>query len=286
MKRSRQWFLWGMAAVMATVCAGHLMAAESGLEAAARKLMEAVGNGKTVEVLKAAKALKDAGFAYQESLLAPREGIIDCKDRRDQLQVLVGIYSTDMNYAAYFGKSKAVRDLDEFVHKDVMERMLVRPKIKVNFHDPGLDRRIYEAADVDQAALDARFAEIEAMFEKLVKSARRDPDVLDYMVDRLFGAALEFIYLSCRLSLGSPGGEQLIPVFNLATARIDTVLPVLEALKEPALQASLMRTERIMCLNAVKDIIQKKGGRLAEDDLRRILSLVEPIRESYVAKCK
>jgi len=47
-----------------------------------------------------------------------------------------------------------------------------------------------------------------------------------------------------------------------------------------------MRTERVMFLNAVRNVIRKKSGNLDAVDLQGILALVEPIRNTYVAKCK
>jgi len=262
-----------------------LMTKDSELMIAARKLMETVGNGKWAELLKATRCMKEAGLSFQEGLLTPREGVIDCKDRGHQMQVLVGIYMTDVNYAAAFGKVDIESATAQFLNRDVSERLAVRPKIGFISPDLSSQKQFWEGDHADEATWDAFFAEVQATIEKSIRAAEKDRDVMGYVVDRLYGNAIESMYLSCKLSLGAPSGEKLIPVFNTVTARIDMVLPALEALKDPELKTWFQQTKRVVFLNAVKDIIRKKGGNLTATDVKDILALVEPIRNSYIAKC-
>lgn len=286
MKGARRWISVVVAVIVVFGFSCPLMALDADVKLAVQKLREAAGDGKWAELAKANVLFKESGLTYQESLRAPQEGVIDCKDRRDQLQVLVGIYMFDVQYAAVFGKRDAAAETLRFVQKDVMERLELRPKIKIEFVDPAVEKRYFEGDPANMANREALFAQIQANFDAMIKAAENDPELLDYLVDQFFGVAVEFTYLSSKLALGAPGGEKLIPLFNMATARIDTVLPVLDALQSRKLQALMHRTERSLFLNAVKTIIAKKGGNLDATDLRNILILVEPVRNSYVAKCK
>jgi hypothetical protein len=284
MKAAHKWLLHAGAVIAVLIAPCALPAQDSDLAIAARKLMESAGNGKAAEAAKATMVLKVSGLSYQEGLLAPREGVIDCKDQRDQLPVLYGMYMVDFAYAAAYGKRDTAAATAELARKDVVERLAVREKVGAPV-DPASIQKFLDGDLTDQASWDALFAQMQANHERIVKVAEKDPAVMTFMVDRYFGAAVEWMYLSCKLSLGAFTGKKLIPVFNAATAQIDLVLPVLEALKDPYEQTLFVRSKRIDFLNACKEIIQKKGGNLTADDLNDILKLVEPIRSSYIAKC-
>lgn len=275
-----------MVVIMALAAPCSLMAQDSDLVIAARKLMNTLGNGKAAEFSKSIKLVKAAGLSYQKDLAAPRDGVIDCKDRGGQLQVLVGIYWTDWGYAFLFGKRDEAVAIHGFVHKDAIDRLSVRPKIKASDIDPAVEKRLFEATAAKETDYDALYADEQAEIERLIKAGEKDPDLMSYVVDVFYGSALEFMYLSCKLSLGAPGGEKLIPIFNSMSAQAEALLPTLESIRDPKLQALLRSTERIRFLGAVKDILQKKGDKLTADDLKGILKLVEPVRNSYIAKCK
>lgn len=286
MKDARKWFSGVVVVVVALIIPCSLMAQDSDLVMAARKLMQSVQNGKAAEWSKSVKLLKEAGLTYQNGLLAPREGVVDCKDRRDQLQVLLGIYGTDYWYAFLFGKRDEVVALHAFLHNEVTDRLAVRSKIDPSPVDPILERRSDQEEPGDQALMDAKLANIQTYVEKTIKAAEKDPELMDYTVDRFFGGLVEFIYLSSKLSLGAPGGKKLIPVFNSITARINALLPALGFVSDRRLKESLERTETVGFLKDIKAIIEKKGGDLTVKDLKGILKLVEPVRNAYIAKCK
>lgn len=286
MRASCKRFLGLMVAILAMVAPSPLLAEDSDLMNAARKLMEAAGDGKVAEILKTTRILKDAGLSYQGDLVAPQAGVLDCKDRKDQFQVLFGIYLFDCNYAILFGKKEIGAGTLQFARDEVFQRMTVRPKVGAFFAKPALSRRFMEGDPADESNWNALFTDVQANYERIIRDAEKDPDLLDFMVDRLFGEVLECMYVSCKLSLGAPGGEKLIPVFNAASSRIDLILPLLDSLKDPELETLFKRSERLVFLNAVKEIIRKKGGNLDAADLRNILILVEPVRKSYTAKCR
>jgi hypothetical protein len=286
MKRARTWWTGVAVMILAAVVPCSVVGQESDLAVAAWALMESAGNGKTAEAFKADRVYREAGLSFQEELLAPREGVIDCKDRTHQLAVLSGIYMADVGYATAFGKKDLALAIDQVARKDLMERMTVRPKLAIQNVDPTVNLRLLEGDPTSQANWDAVYSQVQADMDRMIKAAGKDPEMLAYVIDRIFGGALECIYLSSKLGLGSSGGEKLIPVFAAATARIDLLLPVLNVLKTPEMKASVQSAERARLLGSVKDIIQKKGGKLSADDLGAILKLVEPIRSSYIAKCK
>lgn len=286
MRASCKWFLGLMVAILAMVAPSPLLADDSDLMSAARKLMAAAGDGQVAEILKTTRTLKDAGLSYQADLVAPKTGILDCKDRKDQLQVLLGIYLFDCNYAILFGKKEIGAETLQFARDEVFQRLTVRPKLGNFFAGPAVSRRFMEGDPMDASNWNALFADAQANYERIIRDAEKDPDLLDFMIDRLFGEFLECAYVSCKLSLGAPGGDKLRPVFNAASSRIDLVLPVLDSLKDPGLQTLLHRDQRSTLLNAVGRILEKKGGQLDEADLRNILILVEPVRKTYLAKCR
>jgi len=291
MKKLQVRFLSAIVAILVMGGACSLLAQQSPAQdsellAAARKLMAAAGDGQVAEILKMTRILKDAGLSYQAELVASRTGILDCKDRKDQYQVLLGIYLFDSNYAVLFGKKEIAAETLQFARDEVFQRLTVRPKLGNFFARPAISKQFMEGDPADASNWNALFADVQANYERIIRDAEKDPDLLDFMVDRLFGEFLECTYLSCQLSLGSPGGEKLRPVFNSASARIDLVLPVLDSLKDPELQTLLHRDQRTALLNAVESIIEKKGGRLDEADLRNILILVAPVRKTYLAKCR
>jgi len=140
---TRTRFLGLMAVILAWLAPGLLSAQTSDLKTTARMLLEAVGNGKAAELIKEINSLKAAGLSYQPGLLAPREGAVECKDRRDQLQVLLGIYTVDLTYAFYFGKAGEAEAIHAFTRAEVLDRLAVKPKLKGGYLEPKLEKRFF-----------------------------------------------------------------------------------------------------------------------------------------------
>jgi len=269
-------------AVLTVTCT--LAAQDSDLTVTAGKFTDAFGQGKATAMRISKDLLRDSGLSYQESLAAPQEGVVDCKDPREQLQVLTGIYWHDIGYAGLFGKADKAMATREFVLKEVVERLAVRPKLHIEAGSTELWRKYVENPG-DEANRDALYKVASTEIEALIESAAKDRDVMDFLVDRMYGATLEFIYVSCKLSLGAPSTEKLIPIYNSIAVRMDEMTAILESIKDPKLQGLTKSKERTQLCVAVSGIIKKKNGNLSADDLRSILKLVEPVRDSYLKKC-
>ena len=76
-----------------------------GLKQGADKLDALIGESECKALMQNVGLFKQAGLSYQPSLMVPVEGVIGCKDK-EQLRILMGMYTFDANYALLFGKKK------------------------------------------------------------------------------------------------------------------------------------------------------------------------------------
>lgn len=240
-------------------------------------------NGR--EIMHNVKLYKEAGLAYQPSLTAPLQEILRCKSK-EQLRVLLGVYTFDANYALLFGKKKEFIATNQLLRKTIPERLDMAGKIKVKTFTPKEFRRILDNPnDPANRALYSKLA-----MDNLalwIQAAQTDQEILDVLVDAFYGATIEGLYVACKLALGAGSGGKLRALFNEQTRRMGATQQMLEIYADnPELAKLVERGQRQAVLKPVLSLLRAKKGALSQADLKKLLSLVEPERNNVIAKCK
>jgi hypothetical protein len=262
-----------------TVVAGDA----NGLEEQSEKLAAVLNEGQIRQIGDNVGMFKKAGLSYQSSLVVPVEGVVACKDKK-QLRILLGMYTFDANYALLFGKKQEFA-ATEGLRRDIPDRLNLRGKVKFTTFTPDELKKVLDNPD-DPGNRDIYVKNASANIHDMVEASKSDREIADLFLDFSYGAVLQSLYVSSRLALGAGPGEQLVAIFNEQAARLDKFEEILAAYAEnPDLETRADRSQRERVLQPVAEVLKTKKGNLAEADVVKILSLVEPERSKLVGKC-
>jgi hypothetical protein len=286
MKLAKSWFV----IISAFLCltAGTVLAADKAqeLKQESKKLEAVVNESQMWETADRVEVelFKKAGLSYQPSLVVPVEGVVGCKDN-EQLRILTGMYTFDANYALLFGKKQEFAAANG-LRNDVPDRLNLRDKLKFKTFTPDELKKVLDNPD-DPANRDLYVKYAAANFHDMLEASKSDPEMLALFLDAGYGAIVEGLYVSSKLALAAGTGEKLVALFNEQAVRLDKLHQALVAYAgDPELDALAKRAQRERVLRPVSEILKSKKGNLAEADVTKILSLIEPERSKVVGKCK
>ncbi len=266
--------------------AGVALAADKAqvLKQAPEKLESVLNESQLRETVDKVGLFKKAGLSYQPSLVVPVEGVVGCKNK-EQLRILLGMYTFDTNYALLFGKKQEAAAANSLL-SDIPDRLNLRGKLKFKTFTPEELKKVLDSPDdPTNRTLYVRYAA--ANIHDMLEASKSDQEMLPLFLDVAYGGVVESLYVACKLALAAGTGQKLVAVFNEEAARLDKLDQALEAYAEdPELDALVKRAQREPVLRPVAEILKTKKGNLTKADVVKILSLLEPQRSKVVGKCE
>jgi len=287
MNIGKTWLAAMVTALCLSLTAGTGLAADKAqvLREQSEKLLKSlVTESKMKSAVEDVNLFKQAGLSYQPSLVVPLEGITECKDKQ-QLQVLMGLYNFDANYALLFGRKQEFAKAYE-LRNDIPGRLNLMGRFTFKrFTSEEIEKILNNPDDTANYSLHAKY--VAANLHDMLEAAKTDPEMLDLFTDFGYGTVIEGLYIACKLSLAAGTGEKLVPLFNEQTARLGMLWQGLDAYAaDPELDALAERPQRELIIKPVTEILKTKKGNLAEADIKKILSIIEPARNKAAFKCK
>lgn len=284
MKLRKSW----VAIMAAVLCltAGTILAADKAqvLKQAFDKLDPVLNESQLKDMADKVGLFKKAGLSYQPSLIVPVEGVVACKNK-EQLRILMGMYTFDTNYALLFGRKKEFAAANG-LRDDIPARLNLKGKWKLRTFTPDeIEKVLANPDDPASRALFAKYAAASA--HDMIEAARSDQEMLALYLDLGYGAIVQSLYVASKLALAAGTGPNLVALFNEQAARVNRVSQALAAYAgNPELDAFVKRAQRERVLKPVAGILKAKNGNLARADVEKILSLVGPERGKIVGKCE
>jgi hypothetical protein len=287
MKLGKMWFVGVAAILWLFMTVGTVLAKEKTevLREQTENLLESlVTESRMKGAAENVDLFKKAGLSYQPSLVVPLQGVIECKDKQ-QLQVLMGMYNFDANYALLFGRKQEFAKAYE-LRNDIPGRLnLIGRFTFKRFTSDEIEKILNNPDDIANRSLYTKY--IGANMHDMLDAAKTDPEMLDLFLDFSYGTVIEGVYVVCKLSLAAGTGEKLVAVFNDQTARLDMLWQALEAYEaDPELDALVERSQRERIIKPVAEILKTKKGNLEETDVKQILSIIEPERNKVTFRCE
>lgn len=278
-------------ALMVVVALGLLAGAAAAADKAqvlkdgADKMESLICEGEGRAMAQKLGLFKQAGLAYQSSLMTPLEGVLECKSA-EQLRILFGVYAFDGNFALLFGKKKEYLATEALLRKDLIDKLKLGGKVKLQGMTADELKRVAEAPE-DPANRDLFIKYTFINVHNMIAQSATDPEVMDLMVDSTYGAAIEGLYVACKLALGAGGGDKLVALFNEQASRLGKAQQIVDAYAgNQELAALADKDQRQKVLQPILALLKEKQGNLAEADIQKILALVEPERLALVKACQ
>ena len=107
------------------------------------------------------------------------------------------------------------------------------------------------------------------------------------MVDEFYGTIVEGIYVVCKLALNENlGRKKIVALFNGLQESLEGFAKVEGIFAgDEYFEKIFEKTEREEVLNPIQSLLKTKGGKLGVEDVKKILAIIEPIRNQVIRKC-
>lgn len=232
------------------------------------------------ELTRKLELIKDADLTFQKSLTVPVLDILDCKSK-EELPQLLGIYIFDTNYAMLFDRRKEVTESWETVlrialHGEFGVAMLPAADLKEMLDNPS-----------NPQMRGKLISNIRMQVTDILKRAREKPEFLEVVVDEFYGTIVEGLYIVCKLALNEDlSGKKMVDLFNGLQqslggyAKIEGIFA-----GDESFEGMLKKGERAKVLDPINTLLKTNSGKLKVEDLKKILSIIEPIRKQVIRKC-
>ena len=237
------------------------------------------------ELMKKVRLIKDAGLTYQNSLTAPVSDLLDCKSK-EELRLLLGIYIFDTNYAMVFDKRKEVQEAWGLGFQKTMEQLALHGEFGVAML-PGADLKEMLENPMKQELRSVLIEDVLRQVRAILKRAREKPEFLEVVVDEFYGTILEGIYVVCKLSLNENlSGRKMVALFNGLQESLEGFVKVENLFAgDEYFEKMFEKGEREKVLGPILSLLKTNDGKLSVENVKKILSIVEPIRNRVVRKC-
>ena len=223
-------------------------------------------------------ALRKAGFSYEKHLVVPGDVDLSCKSR-DERAVVAGMRSMDWDYAVFFGQPAE------------QGRVCILPYTKGHrrIDSPPLQEKEWVSIQTDPASPEAREILLRRSVDfqrKMLQESRKNPDALEALGARLYGATLESLYITTILVLAAEESDSLEYLKKLQAgnfARQNKIFDVL--LRNRQLGSQEYFRERAALVTRVQQLLEKRQGRPRLKDLAAVVEIIQPERDHFLAPC-
>ena len=214
--------------------------------------------------------IKEIGLSYDSAIpLSTDAGMLPGKTR-DQLYILWGMYSADLAYALDFQK-----------RADAIVAIMLRVEDIVEFSSSTIRD---DPSFKNHPKKRARFA------YSLAVAAEKDTAFRPALVCGFYGATLEAFYILSRLGLASGISADYLALLNDYLPRLDIAKEMLDAygsaIPKGGPYVELVRildtVEKGKVIESIMNVFKSARGKLRENDLRVIISIVEKVRAPYL----
>lgn len=220
--------------------------------------------------------MRKAGFTYQKQLIVPTDVDLACKSKGER-NIIAGMRGTDWEYAFLFGESVHV---DNRLNVHVAGNTFLPPPLR----DEDWTKVQKNPGSRDSCEILVRHS---IHFQrKLLEAARNNPALLEVLGARLYGEALETLYITSILVLAAEESHSL----DSLTALHMVIFEHQEAILEVLLRSKHLGThtrfqEQAALVKHVVKLLRKNKGQPSSKDLGQVLEIIKPERDYYLTPC-
>jgi hypothetical protein len=237
------------------------------------------------ELLRRTNLIKEADLTYQKSLTVPVSDMLDCKSK-EELRLLLGLYLFDTNYSMIFDKRKEFQESWESGFQKTMEKLAMYGEAGVAMLPAGDLREMLDNPR-DRRLVDVIINDIKRQVTAILNKARKDPVFIEVVVDELYGVILEGLYVVSKLALNEDlSSKQMVNLFKWLQQHMEGYEQIVDVFTgDKYFEEMFDRSQRENVLNPIHNILKANKGKLSVEDVKKVLSIIEPIRNQLVRKC-
>ena len=183
-----------------------------------------------------------------------------------------------------------------FDSEETRELFALFDKVDENFLEAGreIDRRIgfpraklREESKAFAQKREGQAASSIDMVLAMLELAKTDYVVLNTLVGGFYGSTIEIFYLLSSLGLASGVTDEFVAFVNGHLPQLELAQEMLEAYSGNEELAKMLDADgRKAVIDSIVAIISGEMGKLTEDDLKEILTIVKSVRDPLVAPCQ
>jgi len=252
------------------------------LDCVSELFIKMVNDDNLSDMMERLSLYEQSGFSYQPQLAVPLQ--VDCKDD-EQLRTLAGMFIFDSNLALAFGHTKEALATKKFVRDTLLPRMHERDKIVATPFDPAVLKTLLEDPS-NKDALAAMRAHTVKETLLMAELAKTDPEVMELLVETLYGAVIQGVYVAVSMAQDVPMTPELVKVFNSQVDRLELLDEIIDSIGSEEYKIMLEYYERDRIVDTIKDTLKATHGKPSAKDLQAILTLATKSRSNYATPCQ
>lgn len=211
-------------------------------------------------------AMKEIGLFYDATLTVPHNLPFASMSKQD-VCTYWGMLAIDASYALLFNKNiesilRTTKEMDEAIGWDSMQVSELTMSLK-------RDEKVSQAIAFNKA---------------IARMAAKDPDAAGFLVNALYGSALELFYIFAKLGIASGITTDYLRFVNDHLLQLQMTKELVGLYTAHPELAQLFDTKaKQATMDALIGVLTASKGQLKEADLYRILSLVQAVRDPILA---
>jgi len=209
--------------------------------------------------------LMKAGASYILSLSNPASKVGNYISSAEKALNL-GVYGSDLSYAStYMMKQETMKYLE--ASKKLIDELEISTRFNVDYAE-----RVEENLDSRDSLINIISESFVDTWEYLVEN---EQDKLAILV--ISGSYIEGIYITSQIAITAADNTSFLEVIAHQKKSLNTLIDVIEPIKEDPDIAGINKG-----LNDLTKIFEDVGETLTDDQLEKIIDVINPLRESIV----
>jgi hypothetical protein len=266
------------AVTLLTAPVAHSAEYQSDLSYISHQIITRVDDGDITQMMQQVDLYRQAGLSYQSGLIVPMS--IRGRDNRE-LEVLLGMFTFDANYAMVFGRAAESLDIRMFMRMQVLPRM--QQGSKVDFapvNQPILEKLMRNPHDEQvRKALNEHLA---SQIRRNAELAEDDLEVMQMLIFGYYGAIIQGLYVATSLAMNLPVTPELQELFEYQLVRMQYLDELIHNLEHSQMREVLGQEKICSFIDPIIERLLVSRGKLTPELIQDLNAIAVEARSEYL----
>ncbi len=255
---------------------------QSDLSYISNQIISRIDDGDITQIMQQLDLYRQAGLSYQSNLTVPM--YIKDKDK-DELAVLMGMFSFDANYAMVFGRMPESLDIRMFIRNTLLPRMDQDSKADFTLPRQDLIERLLRDPRDEQARKQIN-EHVASQIKLNAKLAENDVQIMKMIIHSYYGAIIQGLYVAASMSMNMPVTPEINDLFQYQLIRLQSLDELINNLEHSELREVLGQEKICSIIDPIIELLQASRGKLTSELIKDINDIAVQARSEYVNPAK
>ncbi len=256
----------------------HSAEYQSDLSYISNQIITRIDDGDITEMMQQVDLYRQAGLSYQPGLAVPLS--VKGRDSRE-LEVLLGMFTFDANYAMVFGRAAESLDIRMFMRMQVLPRMQQSSKVDfIPVNQSVLEKLMRNPQD--EQARKALNEHIASQVRRNAELAEDDLEVMQMLIFGYYGAIMQGLYVATSLAMNLPVTPELQELFEYQLVRMQYLDELIHNLEHSQIQKVLGQEKICAFVDPIIERLLVSRGELTPELIKDLNNIAVQARSEYL----